>query len=332
MITRPATRSGCASANFVSVCAPIEAPASTARSIPRSSSTASRSSAQPLVAVVVRVRRVGLAVGARVVGDHAVAGALERARAHHHVAPGRRQPVQQHDRAAPSPASSPASSHAVRVDPEIHASILACVPIDATEATFERDVIQRSYEQPVVVDFWAEWCGPCRSLGPVIEKAVAKRDGQVDLVKVDTDANPRLSQAFGIQSIPAVKAFKDGKVVDEFIGALPPAQVERFLDGLVPSEADALVESGSASRPAPRAGARARPRRRRDRARALARRRGDREERARAAGQRRRLVRRRRPRRAPAARGRPGAAPTRSPHLMWLVQQGPCTKVFIEDI
>ncbi|MDA0163933.1 thioredoxin [Solirubrobacter ginsenosidimutans] len=118
------------------------------------------------------------------------------------------------------------------------------MPIDATEETFERDVIQRSFEQPVVVDFWAEWCGPCRSLGPVIEKAVAKRDGQVDLVKVDTDANPRLSQAFAIQSIPAVKAFKDGKVVDEFIGALPPAQVEQFLDGIVPSLADALVAEG----------------------------------------------------------------------------------------
>jgi putative thioredoxin len=118
------------------------------------------------------------------------------------------------------------------------------VPIDATEATFERDVIQRSHEHPVVVDFWAEWCGPCRALGPVIEKAVAARDGQVELVKVDTDANPRISQQYGIQSIPAVKAFKDGKVVDEFVGALPPLQVERFLDRIVPSQADALVESG----------------------------------------------------------------------------------------
>ncbi|HEX6021864.1 MAG TPA: thioredoxin [Solirubrobacter sp.] len=118
------------------------------------------------------------------------------------------------------------------------------MPIDTTDATFERDVLQRSYEHPVVVDFWAEWCGPCRMLGPIIEKAVAQRDG-VELVKVDTDANPMVSQAFRIQSIPAVKAFKDGKVVDEFVGALPPAQVEKFLDGLLPSEADRLVASGT---------------------------------------------------------------------------------------
>jgi putative thioredoxin len=119
------------------------------------------------------------------------------------------------------------------------------VPIDATEATFERDVLQRSHEVPVVVDFWAEWCGPCRMLGPVIEKAVAKREGQVELVKIDTDANPRISSAFRIQSIPAVKAFKDGKVVSEFIGAQPPQQVDRFLDALLPSEADALVQAGT---------------------------------------------------------------------------------------
>jgi putative thioredoxin len=116
--------------------------------------------------------------------------------------------------------------------------------IDATEATFERDVIERSSEVPVVVDFWAEWCGPCRQLTPVLEDAVAKRAGQVELVKVDTDANQRLAAAFRIQGIPAVKAFKDGKVVAEFTGAQPPAGVERFLDALVPSEAEALVAAG----------------------------------------------------------------------------------------
>jgi putative thioredoxin len=116
--------------------------------------------------------------------------------------------------------------------------------IDTTEATFERDVIERSHDVPVVVDFWAEWCGPCRQLTPALEKAVADRAGKVELVKVDTDANQRLAAAFRIQGIPAVKAFKDGRVVAEFTGAQPPAAVERFLDGIVPSEADALVAEG----------------------------------------------------------------------------------------
>ena len=116
--------------------------------------------------------------------------------------------------------------------------------IDVAEVDFEREVIARSHEVPVVVDFWAEWCAPCRALGPVLEQATATREGKVVLAKVDTDANPGISQTFGIQGIPAVKAFKDGVVVEEFVGAQGPAMVERFFDLLVPTEADLLVEQG----------------------------------------------------------------------------------------
>jgi putative thioredoxin len=96
----------------------------------------------------------------------------------------------------------------------------------------------------VVVDFWAEWCAPCRQLTPALEQAAGAREGKVVLAKVDTDANPTLAQAYGIQGIPAVKAFRDGEVVAEFTGAQPPPAVERFFDALVPSEADELVRAG----------------------------------------------------------------------------------------
>ncbi|MGI8728982.1 MAG: tetratricopeptide repeat protein [Solirubrobacteraceae bacterium] len=116
--------------------------------------------------------------------------------------------------------------------------------IDVSEADFEAEVVSRSSELPVVVDFWAPWCAPCRKLGPALEKAAAAREGKVVLAKIDTDENPEISRSFGIQGIPAVKAFRDGEVVDEFTGVLPAAQVEMFFDGLVPSEVGLLLESG----------------------------------------------------------------------------------------
>jgi putative thioredoxin len=116
--------------------------------------------------------------------------------------------------------------------------------VDVSEATFDRDVIELSRQTPVVVDFWAEWCGPCRTLGPALEAAEASRGGRVLLAKVDVDANQELSARFGIQGIPAVKAFRDGEVVDEFVGAVPKAKVEALFDSLVPSRADELLAAG----------------------------------------------------------------------------------------
>ena len=115
--------------------------------------------------------------------------------------------------------------------------------MDVTEQTFDDAVVQRSHELPVVVDFWADWCGPCHALAPVLESEIAARDGAVELVKVDVDANQALAAQFGVSGIPAVKAFRDGKVVGQFVGVQSPTAVSTFLDGLLaPPRADTLVE------------------------------------------------------------------------------------------
>lgn len=116
--------------------------------------------------------------------------------------------------------------------------------IDTTSETFEADVVSRSNEVPVVIDFWAEWCAPCKRLGPILESLAREYAGKFILVKVDTEKSPDIAAGFNVQSIPAVFAVRDGRVIDSFVGLLPEASLRAFVEGLFPSEAETAVAEG----------------------------------------------------------------------------------------
>jgi putative thioredoxin len=118
--------------------------------------------------------------------------------------------------------------------------------VEVTDQTFEDVVIEGSKERPVVVDMWAEWCGPCRQLTPTLEKVAEERGGSFLLAKLDTDANPMTASAFGVQSIPTVIAFKNGQPVNGFIGAYPEPEVNRFIDTILPTESERLADEARA--------------------------------------------------------------------------------------
>jgi putative thioredoxin len=115
--------------------------------------------------------------------------------------------------------------------------------IDVTDETFQAEVIERSHQVPVIIDLWAPWCGPCRTLGPILEKVTGETDGKVIMVKVNVDENPQISAAFGVQSIPLVVAIKNGEPVDGFLGAQPEGTIRTFISGLLPTEEETQIDT-----------------------------------------------------------------------------------------